>query len=108
MADAVFGFKRKDAEALLRIISEEGQKNANVTNTYDATTCYLAIAKTKISAYAAGTLGNGRAEFKSINTLNQLDNTWEGTVYNFGSEILAGAKLIVWRVGDRHIAVEVC
>ena len=108
MADAVFGFTRKDAEALLRLIGGETDSTANVTNTYDATACYLGVATTAISAYAAGTLGSGTAQFKSITTANALQNTWIGTVYNYGSAIANGSRIIIWRVGDKHVAVEVC
>lgn len=108
MADTVFGFNRKDAEALVKLIGEERQKNANVTHTYDATACYLGVATSAISAYAAGTLGSGTAQFKSIDAANTLSNTWTGTVYNYGSAINNGAKLMIWRVGNKHVAVEVC
>jgi hypothetical protein len=108
MADAVFGFTRKDAEALLRLIGGETDSTARTTDTYDATACYLGVATTAISAYAAGTLGSGTAQFKAIDTANTLSNTWTGTVYNYGSAIASGARIIIWRVGDKHVAVEVC
>lgn len=110
MADAVFGFTRKDAEALLRLINEETQQTGNITNTYDATACYLGIATSAISAYNSGTLtlGNGQAQFKAISSAGVISDTWSGTVYNFGSAIANGAKLMIWRVGDKHVAVEVC
>jgi hypothetical protein len=108
MADAVFGFTRKDAEALLRLIGGETDQTANSRDTYDATACYLGAATTAITAYASGTLGSGTAQFKSIDTANTLSNTWTGTVYNYGSAIASGARIIIWRVGDKHVAVEVC
>lgn len=108
MADAVFGFSRKDAEALLRLIGGELERTANVSDTYDATTCYLGVATSAISAYAAGTLGSGTAQFKSIDAANTLSNTWTGTVYNYGSAIANGSRLMIWRVGNKHVAVEVC
>jgi hypothetical protein len=110
MQDPVFGFTRKDAEALLRLINEESSQSANVTDTYDATACYLGVATSAITAYNATTLtlGNGQAQFKAISSAGVISNTWSGTVYNFGTAIPDSARLMIWRVGDKHIAVEIC
>jgi len=110
MADAVFGFTRKDAEALLRLIGGETDSTARTTDTYDATACYLAVATTTITAYSAVTkkLGSGQAQFKYINALDEVEDSWINTVYNFGTPIQIGARLLTWRVGNRFIAVELC
>ncbi len=111
MADPVFGFTRKDAEAIIRVIGGETESRANVTDTYDATSCYLAIATSAISAYNSGTstLGSGTADFKYITSTNTVSTSWTNqTVYNFGTAIAVGAKLKVWRIGGRYLAVEIC
>jgi len=109
MADEVlYAFNDADSTELLRLIGGKTSSGGNSDPTQQAADCLIAVATSTITARAGTTLGTGTAMVKQISSANVATDLYTVDVVNLGTPIVSGAWLMLFRVGNRFAAVEVC
>ena len=106
MADSdIYGFNSKDADGLIKLLSSRsggyGAKSGD-------NTCFIGVSSGTITAKSGSTLGSGTVAVKYIDNSDTLQTLFNVTAKNPGTEISSGATVILWRVGNNYIVVEVC
>jgi hypothetical protein len=101
----IYGFNSQDTDGLLRLLASRsgGYGAAKGDNT-----CYIGITSGTITAKSGSVLGSGTVAVKYIDDADTLQTLFNVTAKNPGTEIASGATVIIWRVGNKWIAVEVC
>ena len=109
MDDDIYGFGERDASLLLGLTRTKGQSNnATPFMSQDASQCFIGVSSGTITAKAGSVLGSGTVAVKYIDASDTLQTLWNVTAKNPGSEITTGKTVIIWRVGNKYIVVEVC
>lgn len=117
-SEMLYAFNKSDSTELLRVIGKDGTSGADINKAnFPSFDIRLGIASGTITARSGAKLGVGTVTMKKFDvtgTVSTLELVKAGTpsssltVWNPGSEILSGAYVICFRVGDKWLAVEVC
>jgi hypothetical protein len=109
MEDDLYAFGEKDAGDLIRKLRPKDDGRADLpSQSQDASQCFVGVSSGTITAKAGSVLGSGTVAVKYIDNADTLQTLWDVTAKNPGSEIASGRTVIIWRVGNKWIAVEVC
>lgn len=106
--DTIVGFNDSDARELLKLIKGQSSIGSMTSDAQSDNATWLGVTTSTITARAGSTMGTGTVQVKWINSSNVAANLHTIDVINAGSAIANGAWVIVFRVGNKFVAVEVC
>ena len=108
MADVLYAFNKSDTDKITKLIGGASPQAGGSISEPEAASCLIAVATSTITARSGTTLGTGTAQTRWINASNVLQTGDNVSVVNLGSAIANGAYVLLFRVGDKLVAVEVC
>ena len=109
MADeTLYSFNYADSQALLAQIGSSKSGGGSKSDAISDNAIYIGVATSIITARAGTTLGTGTAMLKQVSDANVLSDLHSVAVVNAGSAIANSASLLVFRSGNKFVAVEVC
>jgi hypothetical protein len=106
--EVLYAFNDADSLELLRMIGSGSSTGGNSNPTQQTADCLIAVATSTITARAGTTLGTGTAKVKRISDANVATDLHDVDVINVGAAITNGAWLMLFRVGNKFSAVEIC
>jgi hypothetical protein len=106
--EVLYAFNDSDSLELLRMIGSGSSTGGNSDPTQQTADCLIAVSTSTITARAGTTLGTGTAKVKRITDANVVEDLYDVNVVNLGTPIASGAWLMLFRVGNKFAAVEVC
>jgi len=106
--EVLYAFNDADSLELLRMIGGKISSGGNGDSIQQSADCLLAIADGSITARSGATLGTGRAVVQRIDDTGVATAMYGVDVLNPGTIILDDAWVMLFRVGNRFLAVEVC
>jgi hypothetical protein len=106
--EVLYAFNDADSTELLRLIGGKISSGGNGDSVQQSADCLIAITDGAITARAGTTLGTGQASVQRIDDAGVATNMYKVDVLNAGTRILDDAWVMLFRVGNRFLAVEVC
>lgn len=106
--EVLYAFNDADSTELLRMIGGKTSSGGNGDSVQQAADCLLAITDGSITARSGTTLGTGQAIVQRIDDAGVATAMYGVDVLNPGTIILDDAWVMLFRVGNRFLAVEVC
>ena len=109
MADeTLYSFNYADSQALLAQIGPSKSGGGSKSDAISDNAIYIGVATSIITARVGTTLGTGTAMLKQVSDANVLSDLHSVAVVNAGSASANRASLLVFRAGNKFVAVEVC